>query len=114
MYQFNQTFKIMKKNKILLRNINIDNFYIKHKKNNILEFICKLNIFNITTNKKKNYEIMAPEILKAKEEKKEYNEKCELWSIGVMIYELYFKEPPYHGDNPNSILKLIKKEDKVN
>ena len=46
---------------------------------------------------------------KAEEEEiKEYSDKCDLWSIGVIIYELYFKKPPYNGINASAILKLIK------
>ena len=55
---------------------------------------------------------MAPEILKIlkveeEEEIKEYSDKCDLWSIGVIIYELYFKKPPYNGLNASAMLKLI-------
>ena len=51
---------------------------------------------------------MAPEILKMKEEEnKKYNDKCDLWSIGIIIYELYFKRSPYNGENANAILKFI-------
>ena len=51
---------------------------------------------------------MAPEILKNEEENKEYSDKCDLWSIGVIIYVLFFKRPPYIGENAISILNKIK------
>jgi len=54
--------------------------------------------------------IMAPEILKNEGENKEYDEKCDLWSIGVIIYELYFKRPPFNGNNETSILNLIRNQ----
>jgi len=34
---------------------------------------------------------MAPEILEGKDI---YDNKCDLWSIGVIIYQLYFNEFP--------------------
>ena len=37
---------------------------------------------------------MAPEIL---EGNTNYDNKCDLWSIGVIIYQLYFNEFPYKG-----------------
>ena len=48
---------------------------------------------------------MAPEILSGKE----YNNKCDLWSLGVNIYQLYTKKPPYSGQFDNIILNKIDK-----
>ncbi len=47
--------------------------------------------------------IMAPEIL----EGEAYNNKCDLWSLGVIIYQLYTKKPPYDGKFDKIILKQI-------
>ena len=52
-----------------------------------------------------NIDYIAPEILK----KEEYNEKCDLWSLGVIIYVLSFGQYPYIGDNKEDILNEIKK-----
>ena len=49
---------------------------------------------------------MAPEIL---EGDKKYDNKCDLWSIGVIIYQLLFKEYPYTGNTEYSLYKNIKK-----
>ena len=117
MIQLNKTFKIMRENKIVHRDIKLDNILIKKEKNNILNFICKLTDYGISK-KMSDFTVcetyagtaitMAPEILKMEGENKEYDEKCDLWSIGVIIYELYFKRPPYNGNNPKSIINLIK------
>ena len=47
---------------------------------------------------------MAPEIMMHNK----YNNKSDLWSIGIMIYQLHFKELPYKGFNEQEILKQIK------
>ena len=119
MYQLNKTFKIMRENRIVHRDIKLDNILIKYENNNILNFICKLTDYGISKKMNdfticKNYIgtaiTMAPEILKNEGLNKEYDEKCDLWSIGVIIYQLYFKRPPFIGNKEYSILNLIKNQ----
>ena len=38
------------------------------------------------------------------------NNKCYLWSLGVNIFQLYTKKPPYSGSYDNVILKQIDKK----
>ena len=44
---------------------------------------------------------MAPEVLN----EEDYNYKCDLWSLGVIIYQLFFKEYPYKGETVNALGK---------
>ena len=37
-----------------------------------------------------------------------YDKKSDLWSIGVMMYQLYYREVPFEGNNENEILQKIK------
>jgi serine/threonine-protein kinase ULK/ATG1 len=46
---------------------------------------------------------MAPEIL----EEKPYDNKCDLWSLGVIIYQLCFKQYPYSGNTSYDLMKQI-------
>lgn len=49
---------------------------------------------------------MAPEILHYQK----YNSKSDLWSVGIIIYEMITGKPPYHVKNFYQLMKLIDKE----
>ena len=46
---------------------------------------------------------MAPEVLK-----KHYNEKCDIWSCGVIMYILLSSKPPFNGKDDKEIFEKIK------
>ena len=48
---------------------------------------------------------VAPEVLKG-----EYDEKCDIWSIGAMTYLMLCGEPPFNGNSNNEIFHKIVKE----
>jgi len=47
---------------------------------------------------------IAPEVLI-----EQYNEKCDIWSCGVIFYILLSGSPPFDGENDKEIIKQVKK-----
>ena len=101
-------------NKIIHRDLKLENILIKYKDKGHKKYIIKLSDYGCSkrlSSLTKNYLnsvngtllYMAPEILKGEE----YNYKCDLWSIGIIIYKLYFGKFPYFGANENAIIKKI-------
>ena len=46
---------------------------------------------------------IAPEILNGT-----YTEKCDVWSIGVIVYIMLSGKPPFQGNTEDAILTAVK------
>ena len=112
--QLNNSFKIMNKNEILHRALRIENILIKYKNKEKDEFIAKLKLTDDCCSLKDSYNILsdkfydnrwiyALEVLN----EGEYTEESDLWSLGILIYLLYFKKYPFIGDNIKEVKEAI-------
>ena len=109
--QLNNVFRIMHKNNIVHRDLKLGNILIKYTDESHQKFIPKLSDYGFSKDLQNNYTethlgtpaTMAPEIMLGKQ----YDDKSDLWSIGVMMYQLHYKEIPYKGFNENQILQKI-------
>ena len=110
--QLNNVFKIMHNHNIVHRDLKLGNIMIKYIDDAKTKFIPKLSDYGFSKDLNNNVTgthlgtpaTMAPEIMMDIA----YNEKSDLWSIGIMMYQLHFREIPYNGINEQEILRKIK------
>ena len=103
----------MYKNHIIHRDLKLDNILIKYTDNTKTKFIVKLTDYGLSKqlvslskfcNSHAGTPVtMAPEILNDEE----YNYICDLWSLGVIIYQMFFKQYPYNSSTETGLLKEI-------
>ena len=113
--QLNNVFRKMNENNIAHRDIKLNNILVKYLNEEKTKFKVLLSDYGVSNqlnSMTKRYSthagtqiIMAPEILNGEK----YNNKCDLWSLGVIIFQLYAKKPPYTGQYDNVILNKIDK-----
>ena len=113
MYQIFSAINYSHNMNIIHRDLKPENILIvnKNKKNNYLNI--KVGDFGmnklVPKNSKQNKVIRslfytAPEVFKNK-----YDEKCDIWSCGVIMYTLLSNKMPFDGDNENEIISKIEK-----
>ncbi len=109
--QINKSFKKMNQLKIVHRDLNLKNSRVKYINKERTKDTLKLSDYGISKamvdisklyTQKGTLRYMAPEVLNG-----EYKEKCDLWSLGIIIYLLYFNEYPYNGDQPIALYSQI-------
>ena len=116
--QLNNSFRIMVNNKILHRAIKPQNILLKYLNEEKTKYIVKLkltddsgllnssnNLINQGKISNDNLRFYGPEVL----EEGKYTEKSDLFSLGILMYYLYFDEYPFEGTKKEEILDKIKK-----
>ena len=110
--QLNNVFQIMYSQKIMHRDLKLKNIMLKYLNKEKTEYEVKLSDYGFSKSLDENLitythlgtpVTMAPEILS----NKYYSFKADLWSIGVIIYQLIFKELPYYALNEQKVLEKI-------
>ena len=97
--QLNKIIKKMNEENIIHRDLKLSNILISVNKINKISFkLCNFNLSkntNLKLKNNKNILTIAPEIIK----EGNINNKNDIWSLGVIIYYLLFKEYPYKGES---------------
>ena len=115
MNQINNTFKIMKENNIIHRDLKLDNILIKYNDKEHQDYTIKITDYGSSKRLNSLSKIcysknvrsavyMAPEILN----EKEHTYKCDLWSVGIIMYRLYFCKSPFSGETEEALKNFIK------
>ena len=89
------------------RDLKPENVLIDKEQNNcikIIDFGTSIKHDDqVLTNTHGTSYYIAPEVLL-----KKYNEKCDVWSVGVMLYILLSGKPPFDGNTDNEITDQVK------
>ena len=90
------------------RDLKPENILLDSKNNNAVKVIDfgTAQIFTPGVNMNQTYGTayyIAPEVINGN-----YNEKCDIWSIGVIMYILLSGKPPFDGEEDSDILKKVK------
>ena len=103
---FTKALKVLNAKGVMHRDIRPSNLFIIEDNSN--HFHCKLGGFEHSIYIKDNisepvgsYLYAAPEIIK----NLQYDEKCDLWSLGITLHELLFQELPY---GKNVTINMVK------
>jgi serine/threonine protein kinase len=107
----------MHQKKIAHRDLKPENILLESKDKNSLEIKISDFGFSCFFDPKKGLDLvlgsplyMAPEIIEAKN----YNEKVDIWSIGVIAFMLLIGKNPFPGRNNQEVKKMIVMRDILN
>ena len=111
MRQLNNTFKLVSKKDLLLKNFEIENILIKYKDNK--KFIIKLSNYLTSSNSKIFCELNKKNTSRTLEENEIVeNNRDNLLNIGIILYRLFFIQSPLKEKNKIQFKKLEKTGDK--
>ena len=115
LFQLNNVFKIMWEKKIIHKNLKPSNILLSFDSSNNIKFVLSdFGLNNLTNNLntiliKDISSLIPPEILN----NESISLKSNLWSLGIIIYFLLFKEYPFDNNTQKGIYKQIISKNKL-
>ena len=109
--QLNEILKISEKENIIFKDLKPSNILITYSKIDEIKIqLYKINTIELIDKTKSKINSIegiclttSPEILKGES----FSKQSDLWSLGTIIYYMFFKEYPYNGKTEYQILKEI-------
>ena len=103
--------KVLHEKKIIHRYIKTNNIFLQEKNDGysvkLGEFCKAIYIKENTSEPIDRVLYTAPELINGEK----YDEKCDLWSFGLILYELYFGDLPYgYRPTKNRVIKAVNDE----
>lgn len=94
-------------NQICHRDLKPENMLYSTKEDNSLIKVIDFGLSRIVTEKQMKTKVgtayyVSPEVLNGN-----YDDRCDIWSAGVILYILLSGEPPFNGPNDNEIYRKI-------
>ena len=94
-------------NQICHRDLKPENMLYSTKEDNSLIKVIDFGLSRIVTEKQMKTKVgtayyVSPEVLDGN-----YDDRCDIWSAGVILYILLSGEPPFNGPNDNEIYRKI-------
>ena len=114
-YQVFSGLKYMHENNILHRDLKPENILISKKETDLLDgneyFWIQIIDFGTAkifeNDKKENLVVGSPYYIAPEVLNKDYNEKCDTWSVGVILYMFLVGKPPFNGKTNDEIVNSI-------
>ena len=112
MKQIMEGFKALKRHKIIHRDVKLENLLIKDNILKIADFgTAKRGMESTSTKMIGSFLTMAPEVMQVfndDQDEDSYSSKVDLWSIGVVFYEILFGQSPFYGNYPAQMIHSMK------
>lgn len=107
----NNVFQFMNERNIAHRDVKLQNIMIKYVENsntaiNFLPKLCDFGFSTLNENMQTRLgtpSTMAPEIML----NKSYSKKCDIWSLGVIVFQMLYKQLPFKAKSQREILQVI-------
>ena len=113
-HQLANALRILHQKGIMHRDIKPQNIFFKTENGEKIiklgDFSCSILIKDNTSDPIGTFLYSSPEIIS----EIEYNEKTDLWSLGITLFEIFFGYPPYGPNPPTNEIKNIVLDDKNN
>ena len=106
-------FAELRKRKILHRDFKLANIYMNDDNLIIGDFGFAKSGVDIATTKLGSPLTMAPELLFNDDDNVKYTSKADIWSIGVVFFQMLFQNPPFFGLSVGELIKDIRKVTKT-